>query len=49
MLGHRADKYRKNGYGYEETVVRKYETSMRSSVKIRSILNTFMDTKRKQE
>ena len=49
MLGHRAEKCRKNGDGYEETVVRKYETSMRSSVKIRSILNTFMDTKRKQE
>ena len=49
MLGHRAEKCRKNGDGYEETVVRKYETSMRSSVKIRNILNTFMDTKKKQE
>ena len=47
MLVHRAEKCRKND-GYEETLVRKYETSMRSSVKIRNILNTFMDTKRKQ-
>ena len=49
MLGHRTEKCRKNGDGYEETVVRKYETQMRSAVKIRSILNNFMDTKRKQE
>ena len=31
MLGHRAEKCRKND-GYEETIERKYETSMRSSV-----------------
>ena len=48
MLGHRAEKCRKND-GYEETIERKYETSMRSSVNIRNISNTYMDTKRKQE
>ena len=31
MLGHRAEKCRKND-GYEETIERKYETSIRSSV-----------------
>ena len=49
MLGHRAEKCRKNGDGYEETVVRRYEMQMRSAVKIRDILNNFMDAKRKQE
>ncbi len=34
MLGHRAEKCRKNN-GYEEALVRKYETSLRSSLKIR--------------
>ena len=48
MLGHRAEKCRKTD-GYDDTVVSKYETSMRSSVNIRNILNTYMDTKRKQE
>ena len=49
MLEHRAEKCRKNGDGYEETVVKNYERQMRSTVKIRNILNNFMDTKRKQE
>ena len=31
LLGHRAEKCRKNN-GYDDAVVRKYETSMRSSV-----------------
>ena len=48
MVGHRAEKCRKTD-GYDDAVVRKYETSMRSSVNIRNILNTYMDTKRKQE
>ena len=48
MLGHRAKKCRKND-GYDGAVVKKYETSMRSSVNIRNILNNYMDTKRKQE
>ena len=48
MLGIRAEKcWKNNGYNY--AVVRKYETSMRSSVKIREILNTYMDTKKKKE
>ena len=49
MLGHRAEKCRKNKDGYEETVVRKYEMQMRGAIKIREILNNFMDTKREQE
>ena len=49
MLGHRAEKCRKNGEGYEEKIVRRYETSMKSSVKIRNILNTYMDERRKKE
>ena len=49
MLGHRAEKCRKNGEGYEEKIVTRYETSMRRSVKIRNILNTYMDERRKQE
>ena len=48
MLGNIAEKCSKN-YGYEDAIVRKYETSMRSLVNIRNILNTYMDTKRKQE
>ena len=48
MLGHRAEKCRKLGGGYDETVVKKYETQMRSTKNIREILNMFMDTKRKQ-
>merc|ERR1711942_82538 len=36
MLGHRAEKCRKNN-GYEEALVKKYETQMRSSLRIREI------------
>ena len=49
MLGHRAEKCRQNENGYDETVVKKYETQMRSTKKIREILSKFMDTQRKQE
>ena len=35
MLGHRAEKCRKTD-GYDDAVVRKYETLMRSSVSLRS-------------
>ena len=48
-LGHRAEQCRKNGERYEEEIVGRYETSMRRSVKIRNILNTYMDERRKQE
>ena len=48
MVGHRAEKYRKTD-GYEEALVRKFETQMRSAVHIRTILNKQMDTKRTEE
>ena len=48
MVGHRAEKCRKTDE-YEEALVRKYKTQMRSSVHIRTILNKYMDTKRKEE
>ena len=48
ILGHREEKYREKD-GYEETLVKKYETSMRSSINKRNIANTYIDTKRKHE
>ena len=41
MLGHRAEKCRKND-GYEDALVR-------SSINVRTTLNKYMDTKRKEE
>ena len=49
MLGYRAEKCRKFGGGYDEAVVKRFETNLRSSKRLREILNTFMDTKRKEE
>ena len=49
MLGHRAQKYRKSGDGYDENIVKKFETQLRSAMMIREILNTFMDTKKREE
>ena len=49
LLGHRPEKCRKLGGGYDEIVVKKFETNLRSAKKIREILNTYMDTKRKEE
>ena len=48
MVGHRAEKCRKTD-GYEEALVRKFETQMRSAVHIRTILNKYMDTKSKEK
>ena len=45
MLGHRAEKCRKLGGGYDEIVVKKFETNFRGAKKIRELLNTYMDTK----
>ena len=47
MLGHRAEKYRKDS-GYEEVVVKKYETSLRSTLKIREIVITYVINRRWQ-
>ena len=38
VLGHRAEKCRKSNGGYEEALVKKYETSMRGTVMIREII-----------
>ena len=38
VLGHRAEKCRKANGGYEEALVKKYETSLRKTVKIREII-----------
>ena len=42
MLGHRVEKCRKRD-GYEESLVRKYETSMRSAPRIRELLIAYMN------
>ena len=49
LLGHRPEKCKKNGDGYKEAIVKRYETSMRGSAKIRNILDTYMDAKKKKE
>ena len=49
MLGHRAEKCRKLGGGYDEIVLKKFETNLKGAKKIREILNTYMDTKRKEK
>ena len=48
MLGHRAEKCRKNS-GYEEAVVKKYEVRLRSTLKIREIVITYMNKKKRAE
>ena len=48
MVGHRTEECRKTD-GYEEALVRKHETQMRSSEHTRAIMNRYMDTKRKEE
>jgi len=40
MLGHRSEKCRKLGCGYDEIVVKKFETNVKSAKNIREILNT---------
>ena len=42
MLGHRAEKCRKNE-GYEEAIVKKYETRMRSALKIREVIISYIN------
>ena len=48
MLGHRAEKCRKSN-GYEEALVKKYETSLRSSLKIREIIITYINNQKRSE
>ena len=48
MLGHRAEKCRKNS-GYEEAVVKKYEISLRSTLKIREIVITYVNKQKMAE
>ena len=48
MLGHRAEKCRKSN-GYEEVLVKKYETSLRSTLKIREIVITYINKQKMAE
>lgn len=48
MLGHRAEKCRKNN-GYEEALVKKYETSLRSTLKIRQIVISYINKQKMTE
>ena len=48
MLGHRAEKCRKNN-GYEEAVVKKYETSLRSALKIRETVISYINKQKMAE
>ena len=48
MLGHRAEKFRKSN-GYEEALVKKYKTSLRSSLKIREIIITYINNQKRSE
>ena len=48
MLGHRAEKCRKNS-GYEEALVKKYEASLRSTLKIREIVITYINKQKRAE
>lgn len=43
------EKCRKLGGGYDAAVVKIFEMNLRSSKILREILNTLMDTKRKEE
>ena len=48
MLGHRAEKCRKNSR-YEEALVKKFETSLRSTLKIREIVITYINKQKMAE
>ena len=48
MLGHRAEKCRKSNR-YEEVLVKKYETSLRSTLKIREIVITYINKQKMAE
>jgi hypothetical protein len=48
MLGHRAEKCRKNN-GYEEALVKKYETQMRSSLRIRETVISHINKQKMAE
>ena len=45
VLGHRAEKCSKDNSGYEEALVKKYETSMRKTVMIREIIIKHINAK----
>ena len=48
MLGHRAEKCRMTN-GYDDAVVKKYETSLRSTLKIREIVITYINKQKMAE
>ena len=48
MLGHRTEKCRKTN-GYEEALVNKYENSLRSTLKVREIVITYINKQKMAE
>ncbi len=48
MLGHRAEKCRKTNV-YEEALVKKYENSLRSTLKVREIVITYINKQKMAE
>ena len=49
MLGHRAEKCRGVSGGYDDALVKRFETELRSCTQIREIENKYMDIKKKEK
>ena len=49
MQGHRAEKCRKVGEGYDEVLVVRFEREMRSCPQMREAINKYIDMKKKEE
>ena len=49
LLGHRVEKCRKTGGGYEEYLVKRFEMEIRGCFKIRETINKYIDMKKKEE
>ncbi len=49
ILGHRAEKCRQGGNGYDEALVKKFETSFRGNVKFREIVIKHINSQKAEE
>ena len=49
ILGHRAEKCRQGGNGYDEALVKKFETSFRGNVKFREIVVKHINSQKVEE
>ena len=49
ILGHRAEKCRNEGDGYDEALVKKFENSFRRNVKFRDIVIKYMNSQKEEE